>query len=136
MVSVLFSETVRAKVRIVLSNPGDRSTMQASSAYSIPHTTRRTHSVAGFGFIDVGGSLRCTTSTRTSVLSLNLLRAAVSTTAKMTLNCSGDNTHHCRSTCSTSNQSEQTPSSDRTQALVLGPRNKITVSVCMYEPPQ
>ncbi|CAM9796509.1 unnamed protein product [Ascophyllum nodosum] len=34
------------------------------------------------------------------------------------LNSSGDSTHPCRSPCSTSNKSEQTPSSGRTQALI------------------
>ena len=51
MVSVFFADTVNAKARhtstmtsIILASPcGDRETMQASSAYSMPHTARRTY---------------------------------------------------------------------------------------------
>ena len=46
---------------------------------------------------------------------LNLWRTTFSTVAKKMLNSSGDSTHPCRSPCSTSNQSDQTPSSGRTQ---------------------
>ena len=50
MVSVFFADAVNAKARhtstmtsIILASPcGDRETMQASSAYSMPHTARRT----------------------------------------------------------------------------------------------
>ena len=38
--------------------------MQASSAHSMPHTARRTSSVAGSGPIDVESSFRCTNSAR------------------------------------------------------------------------
>ena len=50
MISVFFSDTVKAKTQqtstitsIVLASPcGDRVFMEASSAYSIPHTTQLT----------------------------------------------------------------------------------------------
>ena len=50
MVSVFFADTVSANARqtstitsIIIAGPcGDRETMQASSAYSMPHTARRT----------------------------------------------------------------------------------------------
>ena len=66
VVSVFFADTVNAKTRqtstmtsIILASPcGDRETMQASSAYNIPHTARRTWSIAGSGPIDIGGSLQ------------------------------------------------------------------------------
>ena len=57
MVAVFFSETVRPNApqnltitAIISSNPrGDRDAMHASSAYSIPHTARRTHTNAVSG---------------------------------------------------------------------------------------
>ena len=70
------------------------------------------------GPIDVVGSFRCTSSARMAGSSLNLWRTTFSTAAKKMLDNSGDNTHPCRSHCFTSNQSEQTPSSGRTQALI------------------
>ena len=126
MISVFFADTVNEKARqtsaitcIILASPcGDRETMQASSAYSMPHTARRTYSIACSGPIDVGGSFRCTSSARMAGSSLNLWRTTVSTAAKKMLNNSGDSTHPCRTPCSTSNQSEQTPSSGRKQALM------------------
>ena len=130
MVSVFFADTVNAKARhistmtsIILASPCcDRETMQASSAYSMPHTARRTSSIAGSGPIDVRGSFRCTSSARMAGFSLNLWRTTVSTAAKKMLNNSGDSTHPCRSQCSTPNQSKQTPSSGRTQALIPSSR--------------
>ena len=138
MVSVFFVNTVNAKARqtstitsIILASPcGDRETMQASSAYSMPHTSRRTQSIAGSGPIDVGGSFRCTSSARMAGSSLNLWRTTVSTAAKKMLNNSGDSTHSCRSPCSTSNQSEQTPSSGRTQAFILSWIYWMTAIIC------
>ena len=125
MVSVFFADTVEAKARqtstmaaIILASPcGDRETMQASCAYSMSHSTRQTQSIAGSDPIDVvGGSFRCTSSARMTVSSLNLWRTTVNTAAKKILNNRGDRTHPCRSPCSTSNQSEKTPSSGRTQS--------------------
>ena len=137
MVSVFFADTVNAKARhtstmtsIILASPcGDRETMQASSAYSMLHTARRTQSMAGSGPIDVGGSFTCTSLARMVGSSLNLWRTTVSTAAKKMLNNSGDSTHPCRSPCSTSNQSKQTPSSGRTQALICG-GTPMRVSTC------
>ena len=60
MVSVFFADTVKARqtsamTSIILASPcGDRETMPASSAYSMPHTARRTQSKAGSSPIDVG----------------------------------------------------------------------------------
>ena len=76
MVSVLFSHTIRTKARqtstmtsIILASPhDDRETMQAPSAYSIPHTAQRTqYIIARSGPIDVGGSFRCTSSASMAV---------------------------------------------------------------------
>ena len=61
MVSVFFADKVEAKARqtftmasiILASLCGDRETMLASSAYSMPHTARRTTFIAGSGPIDV-----------------------------------------------------------------------------------
>ena len=61
---------------------------------------------------------------------LNLWRTTVSTAAKKMLNNSGDSTHPCRSPCSTSNQSEQTPSSGRTQALIPSWNCWMTAIIC------
>ena len=82
MVSVFFADTVRANAwqtstmtSIILASPcGDRETMQASSAYNIPYTARRTSSIiVGSGSVDaIGGSSRCTSSARMAVSSLNL----------------------------------------------------------------
>ena len=52
------------------------------------------------------------------------------TAAKKMLNNSGDSTHPCRSPCSTSNQSEQTPSSGCTQALILLWNCWMTAMIC------
>ena len=142
MVSVLFADTVNAKARhtstmtsVILASPcGDRETMQASSAYSMPHTARRTESIAGSGPIDVGGSFRCTSSVRIVGSSLNLWRTTVSTAAKKMLNNSGDSTRPCRSPCSTSNQFEQTPSSGRTQALTPLWNCWMTANICGSTP--
>ena len=41
-----------------------------------------------------------------------------------------DNTYPCRSPCSTSNQSEQTPSSGRTRALILSWNCQMTAIIC------
>ena len=111
MVSVFFADTVNAKARqtstitsiVLASLCGNCETIQASSAYSIPHTARRTYSVAGSGPIDVEGSFRSTSSVRMAGSSLNLWRTTFSATAKKMLNNSGDNTHPCRSPRSTSN---------------------------------
>ena len=80
---------------IILASPcDDRETLQqASSAYSMPHTARRTWSIAGSGPIDVGGSFRCTSSARMAGSSLNLWTTTASTAAKKMLNNSGDSTH-------------------------------------------
>ena len=139
MVSVFSADTVNAKARhtstmtsIILVSPcGDRETMQASSAYSMPHTARRTQSIAGSGPIDVGGSFRCTSSARMAGSSPNLWRTTVSTAAKKMLNNSGDSTHPCRSPCFTSNQSEQKPSSGRTQQALIPSWNYwMTAIIC------
>ena len=139
MVAVFFADTVNANARqtctitsIILASPcGDRETMQASSAYSMPYTVRRTtRSIAGSRPIDVEGSFRCTSSARMAGSSLNLWRTTFSTAAKKMLNSSGDNTHPCRSPCSTSNQSEQTPSSGRTRALIPSWNCQMTVIIC------
>ena len=100
-VSVFFAYTVNAKARhtstmtyvILASACGDRETMQASSAYSMPHTARRTKSIAGSGPIDVGGSFRRTSWARMAGSSLNLWRTTVNTAAKKMLNNSGESTH-------------------------------------------
>ena len=115
MVSVFFADTINANARqtstitsiILASLCGDRETMQASSAYSTPHTARRTYSIAGSSPIDIEGYFRCTSSARTAGSSLNLWRTTFSTAAKKMLNSSGDNTHPCRSPCSTSNHLPQ-----------------------------
>ena len=122
MVFVFFADKVNAKNRqtstmtsiILASTCGDRETMQASSAYSIPHNARRLQSIACSGPIDVGGLLRFTSSARMAVSSLSLWRTMVSTAAKNMSNNSRDSTHPYRSPCSTSKKSEQTPSSGRT----------------------
>ena len=62
--------------------------------------------------------------------SLNLWRATFSTAAKKILNKSGDNTYPCRSPCSTSNQSEQTPPSGRPQALIPSWNCRMTAIIC------
>ena len=138
MVSVFFADTVSPNARqtstitsIILASPcGDRETMQASSACSMPQTARRTSSIAGSGPIDVEGSFRCTSSARMAGSSLNLWRTTFSTAAKKMLNSSGDNTHPCRSPCSTSTQSEQTPSSGHTQALIPSWNCRMTAIIC------
>ena len=79
MAPVFFADTVnKVKARqtstitvIILASPyGDHETMQASSAYSIPHTARRTYVIAGSGPVDVDGSFRYTSSVRMTVSSL------------------------------------------------------------------
>ena len=90
MVYVFFADTVNAKARqtslmtfIILASPcGDRETIQASSAYSMSHTARRTQSIAGSGPIDVDGFFRCTNSTKVAGSYLNLWRTMLSTAAK------------------------------------------------------
>ena len=137
MVFVLFADTFNAKTRqisamtsIILASPcDDRETMQASSAFSMPHTIRRTYSIAGSGPIDVGGSFRSTSSASMTVSLLNLWTTTISTTAKM-LNNSGDSTHPCRSPCSTSNQSEQMPSAGCKQALIPSWNCWMTAIIC------
>ena len=62
--------------------------------------------------------------------SLNLWRTTVSTAAKKMLNNSGDSTHPYRSPCSISNQSEQTPSSGRTQVLIPSWNYWMTAIIC------
>ena len=62
--------------------------------------------------------------------SLNLWRTTVSKTAKKMLNNSGDSTHPCRSSCSTSNQFKQTPSSGHTQALIPSWNCWMTAIIC------
>ena len=96
----------------------------------MPHTARRTWSIAGSGPTDVEGLFRCTSSARMAGFSLNLWRTTLSMAAKKILNNSGDNTHPCRSPYSTSNQSEQTPSSGRTQALISLWNYRMTAVVC------
>ena len=62
MVSVFFADTVNAKARqtftmtsIILAIPcGDRETVQASSAYSMPHTARRTYSLLSWSPSRIG----------------------------------------------------------------------------------
>ena len=138
MVSVFFADTDHAKDRqtstmnsIILVSPcGDCETMQASSAYSMLNTARLTWSIAGSGLIDVGGFFRCTSSARMAVSSLNLWRTMVSTAVKKMLNNSGDSTHSWRSPCSSSNQSEQTPSSGRTQAIIPSGNRWMTGIIC------
>ena len=138
MVSVFFADMVNANARqtstitsIILASPcGGRETMQASSAHSMPQTARRTSSIASSDPIDVEGFSRCMSSARMAGSSLNLWRTAFSTTAKKMLNKSGDNTHPCRNPCSTSNQSEKTPSSGRTQALIPSWNYRMTAVIC------
>ena len=62
--------------------------------------------------------------------SLNLWRTTFSTAAKKMLNNSEYNTRPCRSPCSTSNQSKQTPSSGRTQALFPSWNCRMTAIIC------
>ena len=57
-------------------------------------------------------------------------RTTFSTAANKMLNNSGYNTHPCRSPCSTSNQSEHTPSSGRTQALIPSWNCRMTAIIC------
>ena len=74
MTSVFFSETIRphapnisTKTDIIFAIPcGDCDTMQASSAYSIPHTACMTTSSAVSGPIPFGDLSRCTRSPRIS----------------------------------------------------------------------
>ena len=137
MVSVLFADMVKAKARrtstitsIILAIPcGDRESMQASSTSSMPHTARRTKSRVGSGPIDVEGSFRCTSSARMAGSSLNLWRTTFSTAARKMFNNSGNNTHPCRSPCSTSNQSDQTPPLGRTQALISSRKFRVTAII-------
>ena len=138
MVSGFLTYTVNSNVRqtsamtsTILTSPcGARETIQASSTYSMPHTARRTKSIADFRPIDVGGSFRCTRSARMTVSSLNLWKTTFSTAEKKMSNNSGDSTHPCRSLYSTSIQSEQTPSSGRTQALILSWNCWMTTIIC------
>ena len=125
MISVFFVDMVNAKARqttmssTILASPcRNRETIQASSAYSMSHTARRTLAIAVSGPDDVCSSFRCIRSARMTVSSLNLWRKTVSTTAKNILNNSEDGTYPYRSPCSTSNKSEQTPSSGRIQVLI------------------
>ena len=114
MVYVFFADTVKAKDRqtstmtsIILASPcGDRETMQASSAYSLPYTARRTSPIAGSGPIDVGGFFKGTILARMTVSSLNGRRTTIRTPARKSMNYSRDSTHPCRSSCSPSNYSE------------------------------
>ena len=90
MVSVFFADTVNSKAWqtstmtfIISASPcGDPETIQASFAYSIPHSARRTLSIAASSPIDVDGSFRCPSSARMTVSSLNLWRTTVGTTAE------------------------------------------------------
>ena len=80
MVSVFFADMVKAKARrtstmtsiILASTCGDPGTMQASSAYSMPHIARRTLSIAGYSPIDVGSSFRCTNLVKVAIFLLKL----------------------------------------------------------------
>ena len=141
MVSVFFADTVNAKTRqsstmtsIILSEPLRRS-RNCAGVIRVQHAPHRTMTMAGSSPIDIGGSFRYTSSARMTVSLLNLWRTTVSTTAKM-LNNSGDSTHPCRSPCSTSNQSEQTPSSGRIQALNPYWKCWVTASICGGTPMQ
>ena len=113
MIPNFFADTVRAKARqtsrvtyFIVRFCSDRETMQVPSAYITPHTARQMEYIADSGPTDVGGSIRCTSSARTTVSSLNLWRATVSTAPNNILkNESGDVTHPYRSSYSVSNQS-------------------------------
>ena len=96
------------------------------------HVLHRTtnESIVGSSPIDFEDSFRCTSSARMAGSSLNHWRSTFSTAAKRMLNNIGDNTHPCRSPCSTSDQSEQTPSSGRTQALI--PTWKCQMTAIIY----
>ena len=80
MVSVFFADTVKANTRrtstmtsiILASACGDSETMEASSAYSMPHISRRTLSIDDSSPIDVGGSFRCTNLAKMAIFSLKL----------------------------------------------------------------
>ena len=66
--------------------------------------------------------------------SLNLWRTTFSTAVKKMSKNSGDNTHPCRSHYSISNQSEHTPSSGRTQALIPSWNYRMTSTICGGSP--
>ena len=108
---IVFTDTVRAKARqtstmtsiILASSYGDCETMPASTAYSIPHTARRTLYIVDSSLIDVGCSFRCTSLVRMTVPLLNLWETTVNTSANNMLNRSEDSPYPCRSPCSTSN---------------------------------
>ena len=92
---------------ILVSPRGDVDTTPASSAYSIPHTARRTisnvPSFLGLLFSPFGASSRYTKYKTISGSSANLCRTPMMTAAKTILNNSGDNTHPCRSPWQTLN---------------------------------
>ena len=69
-----------------------------------------------------------------TVFSRNLWRTTVGAAAKEILNNSGNSTHPCRSPCSTSNQSQQTPSSGRTQALIPSWSGSMIAIICCGTP--
>ena len=130
MASVFFSDTVSPNswhvttiTPIILVSPrGDVDTTPASSAYSIPHTARRTisnvPSFLGLPSSPFGASSRYTKSEMISGSSVNLCRTTMMTAAKNILNNSGDNTHPCRSPWQTLNHAEKSPSSNCTRALI------------------
>ena len=103
MVSVLLSEMVRpnvpktsTKTAIIRPSPrGDRDTMHASSAYSIPQIARRTHSSAISGPTFDGCSCRWMrfASMPASLLNLSINSTTRSIAANNTLNSSGESTH-------------------------------------------
>ena len=144
LASVFFADTVDGEgsanlydTSIVLASTCDgRETTQASSAYSLLQTACRTYSIVGSGPIDVGGSSRCTSSTRMAISSMHFWRTTVSTAANKMLNNSGDSKHPYRSPCSTSNQSEQMPSSGRAQTLIPSWNCSMTAIICGGTPMQ
>ena len=100
-VSVLLSEMVKPNVpktstKATITRPsprGDRDTMHASSAYSIPQITRRTHFSVVSGPTFDGCSCRWIRPASMSASVLNLSGTTKRITAKNTLNSSGESTH-------------------------------------------
>ena len=129
MVSVFYGDTANTKARqtstttsIILAIPyGDRETMQASSAHTacptpydelnVVHSRLRSHQRRRFLQVHKLGE-------DGRFLAESLEDNGQNFCAKNMLSNSGDSTHPCRSPCSTSNHSEQTPSSGRTHALI------------------
>ena len=121
----------RLRRRPPSSSPrGDRDTVRASSAYSIPQIARRTHSSAVSGPTFDVCSCRWIIFASMPASLLNLSSTTRSIAAKNTLNNSGESTHPWRSPCATSNHSEHRPSSLRTHALSPSWNLRITSITC------